>query len=89
MVTGSSAGACHRAGRRPDPLADDDDRERLIRLAHWKSQVMLDTRTSLRRNSWKIWSRSCASVSWWALVLRILERRLQRSARSIECSKQA
>jgi len=26
VLTGSSAGACHRAGRRPDPLADDDDR---------------------------------------------------------------
>src|SRR6266498_2595790 len=27
VVTGSPAGACHRAGLRPDPLAGDDDKE--------------------------------------------------------------
>jgi ATP-dependent Lhr-like helicase len=37
-VTGSSAGACHRGGRRPDPLADDDNQE-LGRLAlAWLTQ---------------------------------------------------
>jgi protein O-GlcNAc transferase len=39
-ITGSSAGACHRAGRRPDPLADDDDREYGKRVAPLVEQAV-------------------------------------------------